>query len=214
MGNSAVPSTTEAEILESVTGVTSDERETKINMGGMNLMNYKISGGQSGYGEEAAAVGSGDGHDIRRVVMVCVSGSKTSSEQVVDKSVKMVLNKNSDLVILLHVRKSNENCGYTGQDEFIPGQADMNNTFKAESYEILTNYGNKLKNLGYVIRAISVAGDDPGSEIAKKVSELSIDLLVVGKPEKSGISYFLSGNSCEKLFKQCDCTITLIKIDQ
>ncbi|OLY82430.1 hypothetical protein AYI68_g3451 [Smittium mucronatum] len=189
-----------------------------------NLQDYQLVSGPSAVAAAAAAgagagVGTSDSavveveERIKRIVMVCISGSERTSSQVVEKSLDMLLDKTKDLVILLHVRKTNETSGYTGMSEFVPEQTQINSKFKAESYRVLTHYGNMIKHLGYVTRAISVAGDDPGYEISKKVKELSVDLLIIGKPTKSGLSYFFTGNSCESLFKSCDCSVTMIKID-
>lgn len=53
--------------------------------------------------------------------------------------------------------------------------------------------------------------DDPDEFIPKMVSELGIDLLVMGSVGRVGIAGFLIGNTAEEVFNQVDCSLLTLK---
>ena len=52
---------------------------------------------------------------------------------------------------------------------------------------------------------------DPDEHIPKLVTELGIDLLVMGSVGRTGIAGFLIGNTAEEVFSQVDCSLLTLK---
>ena len=52
---------------------------------------------------------------------------------------------------------------------------------------------------------------DPVEDIPKLVTELGIDLLVMGSVGRAGIAGFLIGNTAEEVFNQMDCSLLTLK---
>ncbi|PVU98778.1 hypothetical protein BB559_001297 [Furculomyces boomerangus] len=179
---------------------------------GNKLTGYKISEGgtskavASGVGYKSS---SDKGGKIKRAVMVCINEGDTTNS-IIKFATQEFVHKDSDLIILIHVRKSNELTGFTGLDEYIPENTDINESFRQQSYELLKLHGNLIKNEGFVIKAISLTGD-PGKEIVRKSKELDVDHVIMGATTAKGIKRVFMGSVTDYCIKHCECSVTVVR---
>lgn len=94
-----------------------------------------------------------------------------------------VFREKTDLVVLLHTRPNSEvapfGSSYTDADLSRHLSEQFEDSYKAQSHKVLLQAIKFLKSKNFSVKAISLKGD-AREEIARKVQELNVDLLVIG----------------------------------
>ncbi|PVU87350.1 hypothetical protein BB559_004322 [Furculomyces boomerangus] len=144
----------------------------------------------------------------KRVIAISVNDTQ-NSDDVVKWALENIIDKDSDLVVLINVRVINRTADFAA----IGGYAEDPLSIEREkeySHNIVKKYGVKMRQDGYNVKAYSLVGD-AGPEIVKKTIELNADHLVIGTRGLSGLKKVFLGSVSEYCSKHCKCAITIVK---
>ncbi|PVU91054.1 hypothetical protein BB559_004328 [Furculomyces boomerangus] len=144
----------------------------------------------------------------KRVIAVSVD-DKTNSDEVIDWALEHIIDKDSDFIVLIHVRLSDRAADFSTLGGYIDDPHGVEKQ-KEHSHEILSNYGHKLQEAGCHVKAYSLVGE-PGHEIVKKTTELKADHLVMGTRGLSSVKKMFLGSVSEYCSKHCTCGISVVK---
>ncbi|PVU85243.1 hypothetical protein BB559_004326 [Furculomyces boomerangus] len=144
----------------------------------------------------------------KRVIAISVNDTQ-NSDAVVEWALANIVDKDSDLVVLLNVRLNNRIADFGA----LSGYPDNSIGFDKDverSQAIVKKYGVKMRQDGYNVKGYSLIGE-PGQEIVNKTIQLNADHLVVGTRSLSGLKKIFLGSVSEYCSKHCKCAITIVK---
>ncbi|PVU87349.1 hypothetical protein BB559_004323 [Furculomyces boomerangus] len=144
----------------------------------------------------------------KRIIAISVNDTQ-NSDDVVEWALANIIDKESDLVVLMNVRVTNRTADFAA----IGGYAEDPLSIEREkecSHNTVKKYGVKMRQDGYNVKAYSLVGD-AGPEIVKKATELNVDHLILGTRSLSGLKKIFLGSVSEYCSKHCKCAITIVK---
>ncbi|OMH83750.1 Universal stress protein A-like protein [Zancudomyces culisetae] len=148
-------------------------------------------------------------HPPSRIVLIAV-GESEETQKVLDWSLQNIVRKDSDLVVLAHVRKSRAVVGMAGFGAVVTSDEGIEDSFRRDSHSLLKSYGNRIKDDGYNVKAVSIVGE-PGPELCGKVEEIGADLLVLGTRDLSGLKRVFLGSVSEYCCRHAACPVTIVR---
>ncbi|KAG9300483.1 hypothetical protein G9A89_010109 [Geosiphon pyriformis] len=152
---------------------------------------------------------------ITRVVLIALDHSDYS-KNAFEWAVKNFLRKESDLVVLVNVRPLVYTGGPLGPSALSVGYMEISNVYhideqyRTNSYQLLHEYGTKLKAQDFAVKAISMRGD-PRDEITSKAKEVDADTLILGSRGLGIFKRAFLGSTSDYCVHNCDCTVIIVK---
>ncbi|TPX50688.1 hypothetical protein SeLEV6574_g00752 [Synchytrium endobioticum] len=158
-------------------------------------------------------------HTTTRTVVVALDTSP-SSDYAFTWAVDNFIKPDTDLVVLINVRPVATIPGpydmdFTGitatvvqvQTDYLTQMEDHN---RAASHALLQTYGVRLKKNNIACKAIAMRGD-PRDEIARKVSELNADVLVIGSRGLGPVKRTFLGSVSDYLVHHVHCAVLVVR---
>ncbi|KAI9337997.1 hypothetical protein BDR26DRAFT_443180 [Obelidium mucronatum] len=136
---------------------------------------------------------------FNRVIAIAVDASPCS-EYAFDWMIKNIIRPETDQIVIINVRPVVSLPVVYGPAyiDFTKETESLEAANKKESHDLLRAYANKLPARKYNMRGVALRGD-PRDEIAAKVNEMKVDMLVIGNRGLSGFKRALLGSVSEYL---------------
>ncbi|OMH78535.1 Universal stress protein A-like protein [Zancudomyces culisetae] len=151
-----------------------------------------------------------DGPGIKRVIVIA-AGETEETQKVIDWSLDNVIKKESDLIILAHVRKLQNATGVVGLTDFVAADASVDKGYRKDSHKLLRTFGQRVKQRGYHVKAISITGE-PGPELVNKVEEMNANHLILGTRDLSSFTKMFVGSISDYCVKNAKCPVTVVRV--
>ncbi|KAH6586498.1 hypothetical protein BASA50_000453 [Batrachochytrium salamandrivorans] len=155
-------------------------------------------------------------HSSTRTVCIAIDGSKNSS-YAVQWAIDNILRKETDQVVLLHVRSlvTMPALSYGAPfADFGVLEADAmskrEDAAKRDSHELLINTAKIFKQHGLHVRAIALRGD-AREELVYKIEDVRADMVVMGSRGLSAISRLFLGSVSEHLIHNIKCPVIVTR---
>lgn len=154
-----------------------------------------------------------DDHSHQRTICVCIDYSE-SAAFAVEWTIKEFARKESDLIVLIHVRPEmtphipfGMGMGYTDQGGVL---TELENQEKLKSHDLLRKLAGNVKDAGFSVRAVALIGD-PREEIIRKTEELEADVLIVGSRGLGALKRMVLGSVSSFLTHNSTVPLIIVK---
>ncbi|KAH6568987.1 hypothetical protein BASA61_005881 [Batrachochytrium salamandrivorans] len=151
-------------------------------------------------------------HSSTRTVCIAIDGSKNSS-YAVQWAIDNILRKETDQVVLLHVRSlvTMPALSYGAPfADFGDAMSKREDAAKRDSHELLINTAKIFKQHGLHVRAIALRGD-AREELVYKIEDVRADMVVMGSRGLSAISRLFLGSVSEHLIHNIKCPVIVTR---
>lgn len=96
---------------------------------------------------------------------------------------------------------------YAGDSEFDASRADSD-----KEHAFMLQCKTMLTDEGYNTTSISASFNNPSKDIAEKVDELEVDLIIMATHGRSGLSRLLFGSVTEAVLQKSDCPLLVLSL--
>ncbi|KAJ1345122.1 hypothetical protein BSLG_000637 [Batrachochytrium salamandrivorans] len=156
-------------------------------------------------------------HSSTRTVCIAIDGSKNSS-YAVQWAIDNILRKETDQVVLLHVRSlvTMPALSYGAPLPILEvileadAMSKREDAAKRDSHELLINTAKIFKQHGLHVRAIALRGD-AREELVYKIEDVRADMVVMGSRGLSAISRLFLGSVSEHLIHNIKCPVIVTR---
>ncbi|OMH83326.1 Universal stress protein A-like protein [Zancudomyces culisetae] len=150
-----------------------------------------------------------DSQHTSRIVAIAVVACQSSNE-VLEWSLKNFIRKETDLVVLIHVRKESVTSGVKGLAAAYIADGSVDDVHRKDSHSLLKSYGNRLEKEGYHVKAVSVAGD-PGYKLCEQLVKIGADELIIGASGMSKLKRAIFGSVTQYCVEHAKCGVLVVK---
>ncbi|KAF7722050.1 hypothetical protein EC973_003732 [Apophysomyces ossiformis] len=146
---------------------------------------------------------------LDRVIVISVD--EKSAEYITDWALTNFIDKQRDLVILVHVRNIDLPLApYINPTGFVE---DLDDKKREESHRLLETYAPRFLNQKIAFKAVAMIGE-PKVEIIRKVQEIQADVLIMGSRHHGLIQRTLLGSVSDYCVHRCPCSTIIVRPEQ